>query len=461
MQAMHILPAVTPAVSPRFTFNNATPEFHPAPAPRPRFAMTPIGALQALGARCTRAEILTYTALELHANKDTGFCNPGRETLAVITGLPENRITKATSSLEKKGFIRKEQPDPFHVHYYILTPPETEPVEPRARFRPPVRMQPVEPVPPMEPTPAAPAPETSASSGMNPCHQRNELVPPAAPLTDQWTENSKEREPTPEPARPEPAPQAQAPLSDPVANIDSDPPRSAPTQGPDSRKKESLPTPRVRTEAPDSIPEIWLEQAAIQRPELTADIIRKSAGIFIDNHRAKGTMCVDWSAAFRVWIARERAPKATQNSQQATQPVNRYAHLDAKETPVSAAVRASYELGEQRRIDLLVRNGIDPATGLKIVPPAAPEPAPTKPPITPGRSFDPRVETRPMTEAEECADFEEKRKIALAQLAALQAAKAAAPTAPPTYDQPDQSYAARLAALEARIAARKAREAGG
>lgn len=426
---------IPPSASPRFTFNGNTPQFPPAPAPRPRFAMTPIGALQALGARCTRAEILTYTALELHANKDTGFCNPGRETLAVITGLPENRITKATSSLEKKGFIRKEQPDPFHVHYYILTPPETEPVEPRARFRPPVRMQPVEPVPPMEPTPAAPAPETSATSGMNPCHQRNELVPPAAPLTDQWTENSKEREPTPEPARPEPAPPAQAPLSVPLR------------------------TPK--TAVPDSIPEVWLEQAGIQRPDLTADIIRKSAGIFIDNHRAKGSMMLDWSAAFRVWIARERAPKAPQNSQQATQPVNRYAHLDAKETPVSAAVRASYELGEQRRIDLLVRNGIDPATGLKIVPPAAPEPAPTKPPITPGRSFDPRVETRPMTEAEECADFEEKRKIALAQLAALQAAKAAAPTAPPTYDQPDQSYAARLAALEARIAARKAREAGG
>ena len=451
--------ACAPSFTPRFTFQNGNPEFHPTPAPRPRFAMTPIGALQALGARCTRAEILTYTALELHANKDTGFCNPGRETLAVITGLPENRITKATSSLEKKGFIRKEQPDPFHVHYYILTPPETEPVEPRARFRPPVRMQPVEPVPPMEPTPAAPAPETSATSGMNPCHQRNELVPPAAPLTDQWTENSKEREQEPEPARPEPAPQAQAPLSDFATQATPEPepaPQPIPKTG--SRDKEFSPLRNTKTAVPDTIPEIWLEQARIQRPELTAEIIRKSAGIFIDNALAKGTMCVDWSAAFRVWIARERAPKATQTATAAPQAVNRYAHLDAKETPVSAAVRASYARSEQDRIDLLIRNGIDPATGWRIEPAAAPKPTT---PIQPGRSFDPSVETRPMTEAEECNQFEEKRRIALAQLAAKQAAKQATPTDPPINDQADQSYAARLAALEARIAARKAREAGG
>ncbi len=158
-----------PVSAPRCTPSRFNPSFVPPPK-RERFAMTPLGALQALGASCTRAEILTYTALELHADKDTGFCNPGRETLAAITGLPENRVTKATTSLEKKGFIRKEQPDPFHVHYFLLPPPAVEPVEPRARFRPPLKQS---PVPPAEPTP---------------CRLRHELVPPAAPLTNQCTD---------------------------------------------------------------------------------------------------------------------------------------------------------------------------------------------------------------------------------------------------------------------------------
>ena len=448
---------IPPSASPRFTFNGNTPEFHPAQPKRPPFAQITRPFIS--DPRINLREFRVYTALLTFPPGDNGERWPSRETIGRMTGLPPKVVSRTTSRLQELGWLVKfgdggrsrtaryivfdqAQPPGVILNYHTANrtpdtaqddlpiPPQTDPVDP---VNPPQN-----------------EPGLSAKGGQNGEGQEVDYL-----------DAVDKREQEPEPARPEPAPQAQAPLSDPVANIDSDPPRSAPTQGPDSRKKESLPTPRVRTEAPDCIPEVWLEQARIQRPDLTPDIIRKSAGIFIDNHRAKGSMMLDWSAAFRVWIARERAPKAPQNSQQATQPVNRYAHLDAKETPVSAAVRASYELGEQRRIDLLVRNGIDPATGLKIVPPAAPEPAPTKPPITPGRSFDPRVETRQMTEAEECADFEEKRKIALAQLAALQAAKAAAPTAPPTYDQPDQSYAARLAALEARIAARKAREAGG
>ena len=357
---MSSLPPVAPAVTkPRFTFQNGNPQFQPTPAPRPRFAMTPLGALQALGARCTRAEILTYTALELHANKDTGFCNPGRETLAVITGLPENRISKATTSLEKKGFIRKEQPDPFHVHYYILTPPETEPVEPHARFRPPLKAQPVEvarPVPPVEPAPA-----THATDGMNPCHQRHEQVPPAAPLTDQWTENSKEREQEPEPARPEPAPAI--PLS-----------------------QESLRT--IKTPPPDCIPDGWLERAINFRSDLPAEQIKTSIENFLDRNRAKGLRLVDWEAELRVWLRRERAVKPHQNASTAPQTANRYAGLDAKETPLSAAVKAALAQGEERRIAMLIEAGIDPTTGSRIVqstvatnpqPPMAA--APSQPPI--------------------------------------------------------------------------------
>lgn len=163
-------------------FTSSIP-FSAVPPKRERFAMTPLGALQALGASCTRAEILTFTALELHADRETGFCNPGRETLAEITGLPENRITKATTSLEKKGFIRKEQPDPFHVHYFVLPPPEPKPVEPRARFRPPLKASPA-PEPAAQPVPPA---------GPNPCRQRHQLVPPTAHLTEQGIDQ-KEKE---------------------------------------------------------------------------------------------------------------------------------------------------------------------------------------------------------------------------------------------------------------------------
>ena len=372
---------ISQVASSSFNPSSFNPSLIPTPATRPRFAMTPLGALQALGASCTRAEILTYTALELHANKDTGFCNPGRETLAAITGLPENRITKATSSLEKKGFIRKEQPDPFHVHYFILPPPEIKPVEPRARFRPPLKARPAEPAP------------TRATSGTSadPCHQRHEPVPPAAPLTDQWTDQKEKREATAEPYRPEPAPQPQAAPSGSLRI--------------------------TKTGVPDTIPDVWLEQAGIQRPDLTADTIRKSAGIFIDHHRAKGTMMVDWSAAFRVWIARERAPKAQPASQPAPQPVSRYAHLDAKEQPVSAAVKAALEQSEQRRIQQLQSAGIDPATGLPASQPPAPASVlPDGEPLPAGRNESPEDYDR---------RFEQHRRYQLERLAAWEAARKA------------------------------------
>ena len=361
----------------RFTPSSFNPSFVPPPK-RERFAMTPLGALQALGASCTRAEILTYTALELHADKDTGFCNPGRETLAAITGLPENRVTKATTSLEKKGFIRKEQPDPFHVHYFLLPPPAVEPVEPRARFRPPLKQS---PVPPAEPTP---------------CRLRHELVPPAAPLTNQCTDQKPERVAEPEPAPPEPAAPAQAPLSVPLRN--------------------------TKTTVPDIILDVWLEQAAIQRPDLTPEQIKTSAGVFVDHHRAKGSLMVDWSAAFRVWIARERAPKATVQRPQAPQTPPRYSPLTGPKAPVPAAVQAALEQSEQRRLELLRKAGIDPATGLKIgVEPIAP-PLAGLPPLPDGSPLPSGEKESPEAYRER---IEQHRRFQLERLARLMEQKGA------------------------------------
>ena len=152
----------------------------------------------------------------------------------------------------------------------------------------------------------------------------------------------------------------------------------------------------------------WAEQ---HRPDL-ADQMDSIASKFHDFHLSKATRSACWIAEWRRWINRERAVKPPQTAPQATQPASRYAHLDAKETPVCAAVRAATERSEQNRIAMLIKSGIDPATGFPMARPAV---APSTSTVsTPNPSIN---------------------------------------------DQADQSYAARLAALEARIAARKAREA--
>ncbi len=68
---------------------------------------------------CTRAEILTYSALALHADPN-GHCWPSREQLSLITHLNKSQISKATSGLERKGLIRKEINSGNQVDYYLL-----------------------------------------------------------------------------------------------------------------------------------------------------------------------------------------------------------------------------------------------------------------------------------------------------------------------------------------------------
>ena len=162
------------------------------------------------------------------------------------------------------------------------------------------------------------------------------------------------------------------------------PPSPEPQPAPPAQAPLSKPRP-IKTAVPDSIPTVWLEQAAVQRPDLTAEDIAKSAGVFVDHHRAKGSMMVDWSAAFRVWIARERAPRATAPRPQQAQPERRY-QTPAQEAALQEANKRAMEASEARRIAMLVRNGIDPMTGLKLVPATpARKPAVTPPPSPPSR----------------------------------------------------------------------------
>ena len=277
--------------------------FIPSNTSRDQFAITPLPVLIALGESCSRAEILTFTALAAHADHD-GHCWPGRERLANLTGLNPSRVSKATTGLERKGFLRKEGAPGFRVDYWLLTP-----------------------VPKPEPPP-----------------DRNGATPliETAHRTDQGTNQKEKREAPPEP----PAPPAQAPLS-----------------------QDSLRT--AKTAPPDGIPDGWIETGRLLRPDLSEEQITASAEVFLDHQRSKGVMLADWIPAWRNWLRRERALKPQQTTTPAPQSDSRYPRPDAQEKPLSAAVKAALEVGEQRRIDMMVRCGIDPATGLKASPPAA------------------------------------------------------------------------------------------
>lgn len=425
---------IPPVASPRFTFQGTTPSFIPATPTRTPFAQITRPFIS--DPRINLREFRVYTALLTFPPGDNGERWPSRETIGRLTGLPPKVVSRTTSRLQDLGWLVKfgdggrsrtaryivfdqAQPPGVILNYHTAnrTPDTAQddlPIHPQT--------DPVDPVNPPQNEPGL-----SPKGGQNGEGQEVDYL-----------DAVDKREATPEPARPEPAPQPQA-----------------------AHSQESLRT--IKTPPPDCIPDGWLERAINFRSDLPAEQIKTSIENFLDRNRAKGLRLVDWEAELRVWLRRERAVKPHQNASTAPPAVNRYAHLDLPMKPVSAAVQAVYARSEASRIADLLAAGIDPKTGWRIEPAAAAARTPVEPPmstpIIPGRSFDPTVKTRPMTEAEECNQFEEKRRIALEQLAALQAAKAA-PTAPPTYDQPDQSYAARLAALEARIAARKAREAG-
>lgn len=426
---------IPPVASPRFTFQGTTPSFIPATPTRTPFAQITRPFIS--DPRINLREFRVYTALLTFPPGDNGERWPSRETIGRLTGLPPKVVSRTTSRLQDLGWLVKfgdggrsrtaryivfdqAQPPGVILDYHTANRNPDTTQDDLPLNDPPVA--PVDPVNPPQIDPGFPP-----KGGQNGEGQEVDYL-----------DAVDKREATPEPARPEPAPQPQA-----------------------AHSQESLRT--IKTPPPDCIPDGWLERAINFRSDLPAEQIKTSIENFLDRNRAKGLRLVDWEAELRVWLRRERAVKPHQNASTAPPAVNRYAHLDLPMKPLDAAVQATYARSEQDRIDLLIGNGINPATGWKIEPAAAAARTPVEPPmstpIQPGQTFNASVETRPMTPAEECADFEAKRRIALAQLAALQARKQATPIDPPINDQADQSYEARLAALEARIAARKAREA--
>lgn len=149
--------------------------------------------------------------------------------------------------------------------------------------------------------------------------------------------------------------------SDFAVQPEPDPPPKAPV----------IPIPS-KTTLPDDwqLPDDYRAWASQQRPDLV-DRLDAIASNFADYHASKGTRSASWIAEWRRWINRERALKPTQKATTAPQSDSRYPRPDAPEKPLSAAVKAALESGEERRLAMLRSCGIDPVTGLKTNPPPA------------------------------------------------------------------------------------------
>ena len=173
----------------------------------------------------------------------------------------------------------------------------------------------------------------------------------------------------------------------------------------------------AKTALPDDwqLPEEWRVWAHQQRPDL-ADL-DAVAGNFRDYHLSKATRSASWIAEWRRWINRER--KAPASRLQAPQTPPRYAPFPKPDAPV---LQAAWQYSEQQRIALLLRNGIDPATGLRVgVEPMAPSlaglpPLPDGSPLPSGERESPEAYRQ---------RIEEHRAFQLARLARLMEQKGA------------------------------------
>jgi len=284
---------------------------------REQFALISFSSIEAL-AECSRAEILVFNALALHADTE-GHCWPGRERLATITHLPLTRVSKATTGLERKGMIRKEATNGVRVDYWLL---------PQGSLR------------------LAPVLELNATRDQNGTAPVTETAPEQ---TRQQTIDQRAAGPEPEP----PEPPAPAPLSPSLRN--------------------------AKTTAPDTLPESWIEQGKRLRPDLDEQTIRNSGAIFLDTARSQGRLLVDWKAGFNAWLRRERAPRTARSGLQAAQKPGCYAiptaPAETQESAVLAFESQMRRLGASLQPDGVWRRPDGPPVA-PIPPVAAPTPTP-------------------------------------------------------------------------------------
>lgn len=217
----------------------------------PPFATITLGEISHLH-DCNASEVRTYLALALHAGPD-GDCWPGRRRLAEITGQSRENVSRSTSALAALGLIEKAATPTGRVIYHL-----------------PLHRRTVAPVPLPEPVPPGIELDTPPVSGLTPIEQTT-------------INKETERESEPEP----PAAPVAEPLSQEVLR-------------------------QIKTAPPDGVPQAWIEVGQALRPDLPVEVIRNSAEVFLDYHRAKGTVVTNWLPAWRNWLRRERPPKAPQ-----------------------------------------------------------------------------------------------------------------------------------------------------
>jgi DNA-binding MarR family transcriptional regulator len=138
-----------------------------------KFSIVPIEACA--DPRLTPTELRVLIALLSFRNKDTTLCNPKRESVAERTGLSENQVSKATTGLERHGWLKKDgKGGSGRSCHYVITVPELE------RFQ-----------------------------NRNGSILGTKTVPESAPTIEQTKEQTREREKSPPPpARPTKAEQA-------------------------------------------------------------------------------------------------------------------------------------------------------------------------------------------------------------------------------------------------------------
>ncbi len=85
-----------------------------------RFVCLPVAAIR--DRRLTLLELRILMALALHANTD-GECFPSRTRLSELTGIHETSISKTTTLLARRGWLRKERGRAGRSNRYYLSVP--------------------------------------------------------------------------------------------------------------------------------------------------------------------------------------------------------------------------------------------------------------------------------------------------------------------------------------------------
>jgi len=308
-----------------------------------QFAMLSFVEIEAMR-RGSGSDWRVYSVLALHCN-DQQECWPGRQRLAHLTDLLPDHVSRALSRLESRGLItRRIGPQGYTVY--------TLPLHQNASAPWPQR---------------TPTPPKMVVASAQPLPERVDRTDPLFEQTSESTRPAPTLEP-PAPPTPEPA----------VALSPS----------------------HSKTPPPDQLPDHWLEIAGQLRPELAIETVRISAARFIDYHRARGTVLIDWLPAWRNWIRQERAPKPPINPSETrpTQPTGSTAAQEAVDRAYKARMDAADRMAEERRQKLLAAHGInehpvtDPVSATELPEPASPDPAPSHP--TAGPTPSPKEPTR-------------------------------------------------------------------